>query len=319
MKISIPDISKQIYYKDTLNLFINNYSKIGPQWTITQMEWLNIVYKTFKDHDKFVILIYLIKKTLDFYSENFIKLDYDNYYSRSSIEIEKFNIIDVAKDLHIPKESARRKLVELEKDGIIKRIKKKVIIDTYAFPFVKPIKTLTRVSSFLSLLSKELSDKNILQKPILSKELEKIIKINFSYIWKLFYEMQIPMLTAYKKYFNNIESFHIFGTCAVNQHINQQHQIENSMGRSEFIKSFYTNDKMSGLNALSISDITGIPRATVVRKLKELTEKKILSIDNKKHYRLTGNSVDQLVPLQKEVINKLSIFSTKIFNLVINF
>jgi len=73
MKISIPDISKQIYYKDTLNLFINNYSKIGPQWTITQMEWLNIVYKTFKDHDKFVILIYLIKKTLDFYSENFIK------------------------------------------------------------------------------------------------------------------------------------------------------------------------------------------------------------------------------------------------------
>jgi len=131
--------------------------------------------------------------------------------------------------------------------------------------------------------------------------------------------MQIPMLTAYKKYFNNIESFHIFGTCAVNQHINQQHQIENSMGRSEFIKSFYTNDKMSGLNALSISDITGIPRATVVRKLKELTEKKILSIDNKKHYKLTGNSVDQLIPLQKEVINKLSIFSTKIFNLVINF
>mgnify|MGYP001211316115 CR=1 FL=1 len=125
MKIKIPDISKQILNKDMLNVFINKYSEIGPQWTIAQMEWFNNNYRTFKDHDKFVILIHLIKKTLDFYTRNFIKLDYDNYFARSSIELEKFNVIDISKDLNIPKESTRRKLVELEKDGIILRDKKK--------------------------------------------------------------------------------------------------------------------------------------------------------------------------------------------------
>ena len=317
MKIKIPDISKQILNKDMLNVFINKYSEIGPQWTITQMEWFNNGYRTFKDHDKFVILIHLIKKTLDFYSRNFIKLDYDNYFARPSIELEKFNVIDISNALNIPKESTRRKLVELEKDGIILRDKKKIIIDMSAFISVKPVKTIKKISSFLSILSKILADEKILLKPISSIELEKVIKANFSYIWKLFYEMQIPMLLNYKKHFVDLETFHIFGTCAVNQHLNIQKINESKMNRIEFIKSLYSSDEMSGLNAMSVSDITGIPRATVVRKLKRLVKLKNLTIDNKKHYKLTGNSVNQIASLQVIVLNKLTIFATQIFNLAI--
>ena len=317
MKIKIPDISKQILNKDMLNVFINKYSEIGPQWTIAQMEWFNNNYRTFKDHDKFVILIHLIKKTLDFYSRNFIKLNYDNYFARPSIELEKFNVIDISNDLNIPKESTRRKLVELEKDGIILRDKKKIIIDMSAFISVKPVKTIKKISSFLSILSKILADEKILLKPISSIELEKVIKANFSYIWKLFYEMQIPMLLNYKKHFVDLETFHIFGTCAVNQHLNLQKINESKMNRIEFIKSLYSSDEMSGLNAMSVSDITGIPRATVVRKLKRLVKLKNLTIDNKKHYKLTGNSVNQIASLQVIVLNKLTIFATQIFNLAI--
>ena len=317
MKIKIPDISKQILNKDMLNVFINKYSEIGPQWTIAQMEWFNNNYRTFKDHDKFVILIHLIKKTLDFYTRNFIKLDYDNYFARPSIELEKFNVIDISNDLNIPKESTRRKLVELEKDGIILRDKKKIIIDMSAFISVKPVKTIKKISSFLSILSKILTDEKILLKPISSIELEKVIKANFSYIWKLFYEMQIPMLLNYKKHFVDLETFHIFGTCAVNQHLNIQKINESKMNRIEFIKSLYSSDEMSGLNAMSISDITGIPRATVVRKLKRLVKLKNLTIDNKKHYKLTGNSVNQIASLQVIVLNKLTTFATQIFNLAI--
>ena len=317
MKIKIPDISKQILNKDMLNVFINKYSEIGPQWTIAQMEWFNNNYRTFKDHDKFVILIHLIKKTLDFYTRNFIKLDYDNYFARPSIELEKFNVIDISNDLNIPKESTRRKLVELEKDGIILRDKKKIIIDMSAFISVKPVRTIKRISSFLSLLSKILTDEKILLKQISSIELEKVIKANFSYIWKLFYEMQIPMLLNYKKHFVDLETFHIFGTCAVNQHLNIQKINESKMNRIEFIKSLYSSDEMSGLNAMSVSDITGIPRATVVRKLKRLVKLKNLTIDNKKHYKLTGNSVNQIASLQVIVLNKLTIFATQIFNLAI--
>ena len=86
------------------------------------------------------------------------------------------------------------------------------------------------------------------------------------------------------------------------------------MNRENFIKSTYTAPKMQGLNAMSISDITGIPRATVIRKLRKLVKEKILKIDNKKHYRLTGNIVKKLKPLQKNILVHLANFSTKIFN-----
>ncbi len=68
---------------------------------------------------------------------------------------------------------------------------------------------------------------------------------------------------------------------------------------------------------MSLSDITGIPRATVVRKLRILVEQKYLKIDNKKHYKLTDSSVNRLIPLQTTVLTNLANFSTKIFNLAV--
>ena len=45
---------------------------------------------------------------------------------------------------------------------------------------------------------------------------------------------------------------------------------------------------MKGINAMSISEITGIPRATVIRKLNKLIKENFLKIDTKKHYSSTG-------------------------------
>ena len=314
-KKNIPNISKQIYYQDTINVFINSYSQIGPQWTSYQMDWFNDIYLAFKDHEKYLIIVYLIKKTLDFYSRNFTKLTYDDFYSKDTLEIEKFNVIDIARDLNIPKESARRKIVELEKSFVIVRNNKKIILDRSAFPFVKPVNSIIRMSRFLSSLSTMLVDEKILSKPISSKDLEKIIMDNFSYVWKLYYELQIPMMLNYKKIFGDIETFHIFGICVVNQHLHLQTTTKNNKNRSEFLKSLYSNYEMPGVSAMSISDITGIPRATVVRKLKILIKIKYLSIDKKKHYKLTGDFVKILGPLQKTVLNSLSNFATAIFNL----
>ena len=315
MNKNIPNISKQIYNQDTINVFINSYSQIGPQWTSYQMDWFNDIYLAFKDHEKYLIVIYLIKKTLDFYSRNFTKLTYDDFYSKDTVEIEKFNVIDIARDLNIPKESARRKIIELEKSSVIVRNNKKIILDRSAFPFVKPVNSIIRMSRFLSSLSTMLVDEKILSKPISSKDLEKIILDNFSYVWKLYYELQIPMMLNYKKIFGDIETFHIFGICVVNQHLHLQTTTKNNKDRSEFLKSLYSNYEMPGVSAMSISDITGIPRATVVRKLKKLIKIKYLSIDKKKHYKLTGNFVKTLGPLQKTVLNSLSSFTAAIFNL----
>ena len=315
MHIIIPDISKQIYNEDLLDVLESKYSILGPLWVNYQMEWMNGVYSSFKDHDKFMIVIFLLKKTLDFYSRNFIKLPYDEFYSKNTVEIEKFTVSEISQALHIPKESARRKINELEDLGIIKKIKKKIIIDRSSFSHVKPESTVKRIARFLSTLSELCVTEKVLLKKITSEELELIIKENFSYIWKIYYELQIPMMISYKKIFKDIESFHIFGICIVNQHLHAKKLSDDFIGRVEFVRKVISADKIQGINAMSLSDISGIPRATVIRKLKSLIKKRFLRIDNKKHYRLTGDFTKKLMPLQKSVLIRLASFSAKIYNL----
>jgi len=295
----------------------NKYSTLGSVWVSHQMEWCNGVYSSFKDHDKFLIVIYLVKKTLDFYSRNFVKLSYEEFYLRDTLEIEKFNITELALALNIPKESARRKVLELESKGAIRKNKKNIILDRFKFYYSKPIDSIKRISRFLATLSELCKDEKILSKNITSEELELVIKDNFSYIWKIYYELQIPMLIGYKKIFKDLETFHIFGICVVNEHLNAKKISEVYTNRDQFLKSIFTVNKVQGINAMSISDITSIPRATVIRKLKKLVNQKILTIDAKKHYKLTGSFANKLKPLQKKVFIKLADFSTKVFNLVV--
>ena len=315
MVIDIPDISKQIYKEDILSVIDKKYSTLGPMWVNQQMEWKNTIYASFKDHDKYLILIFLVKKALDFYSRNFIKLSYEDFYLKNTVEIEKFNISEISTALDIPKESTRRKVIELENEGVIKKLKNRIVIDRSKFSYTKPKDSIKRMSRFLATLTEMCVSENVLLKNIPSEKIEIIIKKNFSYIWKIYYELQIPMMINYKKIFNDLETFHIFGTCIVNQHLYARKLSVDYMNRESFLKSIYTAPTMQGLNAMSISDITGIPRATVIRKLKRLVKLKNLSIDNKKHYRLTGGFIKLLMPIQKIVIAKLAYFSTQVFNL----
>ena len=257
---NVPDISRQIYKEDIKKILVNKYSLLGPMWVGHQMEWMNGIYATFKNHDKFLIIIYLLKKTIDFYSRSFVLLSYEEFYQRDTVEIEKFNITEISNALNIPKESARRKVNELKNLGIIKKIKKKVIIDRSCFSLVKPDNSIKRISRFLALLSNLCVEEKLLSKKITSAHLEIAIKDNFSYIWKIYYEMQIPMLIGYKEVFKDLETFHIFGSCVVNQHIN--------------------------------------------------TEK----LYKKKHYRLSGNFIEKLLPAQSIVLDQLANFSSKVFN-----
>jgi len=317
MKVKIPDISKQIYKEDILGVMESRYSTLGSAWVSHQMSWLNGIYSSYKDHNKFLIVIFLIKKTLDFYSRNFTKLPYEEFYSKDTVEIEKFTVAEISRLLDIPKETTRRKLLELENEDAIKEIKKKLILDRSKFFKSKPIESIKRISRFLSMLSEMCAEEKVLSDKISSEELELVIKDNFSYIWKIYYELQIPMMINYKRIFNDLESFHIFGICVVNEHLHARKISEDYTNRDQFLKSIFTVNRVQGINAMSISDITYIPRATVIRKLKKLVNKKILTIDIKKHYKLTGSFAKKLKPVQKDVFIKLANFSTSVFNLII--
>ena len=109
-----PEISHQIFSEDILNAINKNYTSIQPIWLPIQMHWMNNLYRTFHDYEKFMIIMYLMTKTFEYYSKNFVKLNYDEFFSQYEVEVETLNIMEISKKLNIPKETTRRKINELE-------------------------------------------------------------------------------------------------------------------------------------------------------------------------------------------------------------
>ena len=73
---------------------------------------------------------------------------------------------------------------------------------------------------------------------------------------------------------------------------------------------------LRGVNAMSLSDITGIPRPTVVRKLKWLIDNNYLTINDKKLISLDAkdSAFKQSKEMQKQNFVSLSNFIYRLFN-----
>ena len=143
---SIPSVSAQIDQKEIFNVISNNFSKLAPAYYYLISNWLIRAYNVHKDIDKYIIVIYLINKDLIVFRRNGLIVDYDTFYRDRSIEIEKINLSDISKDLEIPKESVRRKVLELEKAGVIKKSGKKMFINRSTLVATQAIDTLKAVS-----------------------------------------------------------------------------------------------------------------------------------------------------------------------------
>ena len=115
----LPEISKQIRSKDILEVLEKNFVLVIHVWAPLQLAWVNNVYKTFHDYEKFMIIMYLLTQTFEAYSKNFVKLNYDEYFDQNEVEIDTINVMEISKSLNMPKETARRKINELEDMGVI--------------------------------------------------------------------------------------------------------------------------------------------------------------------------------------------------------
>ena len=196
MSLQEIDFSKTLTDDQVYETIMENYSSFSKDWIFHQWNWMNNVYWSFNDHYKYMVIISLIEKTLHFMTMN-IQYSYDEYYSKSYLQIEKFSITELCSKLDLPKETIRRKVVELEKEGVIARDKKKIIIDRKAFDFVKPENQIKFSSKYIYLVSKELKKKKIFLKKIDARIIENMIKQKFTLCWKWFYRMQIPLVIGY--------------------------------------------------------------------------------------------------------------------------
>ena len=323
MQLQEIDFSKTLTDDQVYEVIMSNYSDLSREWIFHQWNWMNNVYSSFKDHYKYMIIISLIEKTLQFYDQMQIKYSYDEYYSKSYQQIEKFSITELCEKLDLPKETVRRKVLELEKEGVISRNKKKIIIDRKAFPFIKPENQIKFSSKYIYLVSQALNKEKIYSKKLDQKIIENKIRENFTLCWRWFYRMQIPLIIGYHKFMQDLTTFHIWGTICMNQVLNVSKHLETSE-EDPPLDHFTTSNILlknlgskTGISAMSISDMTEIPRATIIRKCKYLLKEDLIKMNEKKQYVLSTTNFKKILPYQTEIFRYKAKFIRKVLNLLV--
>ena len=118
-------------------------------WGKFQQAWTNRAYKSFKDLDKYVVLIYLIRDNWVTLSGKFQYQSMDEFYDTEGVTIDKINLIQISNDLHIPKETIRRKVNELQESNILKREGKSIIFNRKGIETQKPNDMIELLSIFI--------------------------------------------------------------------------------------------------------------------------------------------------------------------------
>tara|TARA_B100001057_G_scaffold346777_1_gene348071 strand:+ start:1052 stop:2017 length:966 start_codon:yes stop_codon:yes gene_type:complete len=311
---SIPSISSQIDQKIIFKTIEKNFSKLAPFYYSFISNWLIRAYKCYHDIDKFIIVIYLINKDLIFFRRNGLIIDYDTFYKDKILEIERINITDISNDLQIPKESVRRKVLELEKKGVIKRVGKKITVDRSGFYTAKAVNTLKDLTILLHEFNKLLKKSQMSEKIIDTYEISNSIKKNFSFCWYQFYKFLFIFTNRWRNEVKDLETFTIGVLVMLNASHNENFRTK-ELNLRAFQKSVMGSDS-KGVNAMSIAEITGIPRPTVVRKLKFLFDKKFLHINEKKliSINIKGISFSKSTKLQGQNLLSFSDFIHRVFN-----
>ena len=311
---AIPSISSQIDEKIIFKVIDKHFSRLAPHYYKWINSWLIGAYKNFGNIDKYIILIYIINKDFIFFRKNGLIVNYDTFYNDKTLEVDKINISDISKDLQIPKESVRRKVEELEKADIIKRKGKQIFVNRTAIPLVQANLTLKNMSVLLHEFNKILKEEDIVEVAYPITEISDSIKKNFSFVWYQFYKFLFIFTNRWRKELGDLETFCIGVIVLINAAENKSFKLK-ELTRKKYSISIQGSDER-GVNAMSISDITGIPRITVIRKLKKMIKRNLLQINEKKliTVNILGDEFVKVQVLQDQNMKSLSNFINRVFN-----
>ena len=129
------------------------------------------------------------------------------------------------------------------------------------------------------------------------------------------------MLTNFKrKFFRDYETVQIWAMIVYNQNLSLSKKIKASAKYPDKVKDTYLSELLSltetlGLNAMTISDLTGIPRPTVIRKLNFLIKNRFIDKNKNGLYVVSNsNNVKEIDKYRLENVHKISEMSCKLFN-----
>ncbi len=285
-----PEIVKKV--------FKENFSTIHVKFLIHQSEFMTSIYgRYFNDLESASIVMYFAKKLhLSILRQREIDLNYDisfnNFYENNKkFNLNRLKLIDVARHSGLPRETVRRKINELIKFKVLKKNSQIISWDPLV-PEKLPYNNL--VKKDIHTLSKLIKDILFFLDSNKSLEyIEKEIEKNYSFYWYHYLNTQQVFFKNWQKNIKDLELLLIGLECSI---LGAQEHSKKKYNFDEVFSKKINDSKDCTISASTISNITGIPRATCIRKLSKLIKYKLIKKDAqlRKYYfdfKNYGNSI----------------------------
>ena len=317
----IPESLKVFSSNSIVDLLYKNHSELMGEFYEMQSKFLTSRYQIHKNIETSNISIFLARNLhLSIVRQREKQLDFnvslENFFDNANkVNQNSQKIVSIVNTTGIPKETVRRKLKKLvEKEFVEMDKKNKEYYWNLKYKrkteFLKMIDSdIKSISKFVLVISKNL-DLNLNQKFI-----EEEIKSQFSFYFYHFYSCQLAWLKMWQTKIKDVDLIFIVIQALI--------PTLKYAAKSGYVgpDNFYTlvgkaNNKYKSsagtISASSISEISGIPRATCIRKLEKLVQLGMLvrEIKTKRYF------INQLVSDRTKHITKKEniIFTIQIFS-----
>ena len=297
----------------------DNFVKLMPTFYEMESTFLSGLYKRYGDLEGGNIVIYFARDLhLEILRKRENDLDFDlslDFFWRNHKNIRqgKKKIISVSKETGLPKETARRKIISLIRKKHLKKEDKSRLFwepsSEHKETYIKIIgEQINSLSKFI------LEQTKLLNTVIPLAKIEKEIKKNYSFYWYHYLSVQLQYIKFWHQKLNDLEML-LIGLQTIIQTINYINR--KSDGTNSIINRFQKGQdiKEANISATSVSEVTGIPRATCIRKLEKFVKMKVLDKDlkTKRYYlKINQSTLNPMLDfeLQKSKISILSDFSS---------
>ena len=308
------DLEKKVNTKSLQHNFEKNFSTLLPIFYEMQSTFLSGIYKRYGDLEGGQIVIYfardlhlrLVRKR-----EEDLKFDLSLdkfWFNHQNTNQDIHRIISVSKFTGLPKETARRKILNLTKNRHLKKTTKNKLYwepaSQYKDTYLTIIKEqITSLSKFLYEQSKSLNMNIPFNK--FYKEIEK----NYCFYWYHYLSAQLKYMKYWQLKTKDLEIL-LIGLQSVIQSLSYFKGAHGSPSSSV---------KYPDISATSVSEVTGIPRATCIRKLEWLCKAKFVkkNLSNKRYQlsydKLSENVLNHPLTNMKSTVEIFTEFSLIIY------
>ena len=285
------DLEKKINTKSLQHNFEKNFSTLLPIFYEMQSAFLSGIYKRYGDLEGGQIVIYfardlhlrLIRKREE--DLNF-DLSLDKFwFNHQNTNQDIHRIISVSKFTGLPKETARRKILNLTRNRHLKKTTKNKLYWEPASQYKETYLTIIKeqinsLSKFLYEQSKSLNMNIPFNK--FYKEIEK----NYCFYWYHYLSAQLKYMKYWQLKTKDLEIL-LIGLQSVIQSLSYLKESRNLDS---------SNIKYPDISATSVSEVTGIPRATCIRKLEWLCKAKFVKKNlSSKRYQLLHDKLSESI------------------------